>query len=97
MKQKEINKAVNEVKKAWEGKKEELKDEVKEELQNVLQGGYEAQQQGNPHSEELQAKVRAALEEEKDKDLGQGTSYCYGFLNLTQTNWLWGKLRTSKM
>ena len=65
--QKEITKAVSEVTKTWESKKEELKDEVKEELQTVLQSGSETHQTGNTRSGLLKAEVKVALEEEKDK------------------------------
>lgn len=60
--------AVSEVTKAWESKKEELKDEMKDELQTVLQSERDMQQARNPQKENLQAEVKVALEEEKDKE-----------------------------
>ena len=64
----EISKAVSEVTKAWESKKGELIDEVKEELQTVLQSGGEGQVVGREKSDNLQAEVKVALEEEKDRE-----------------------------
>lgn len=70
--EKDITKAVNEVKQAWENTKEEVKEElkvkVKEELQTVFEGGSEAHQRSKTHTENLEAKVKVALEEEKDKE-----------------------------
>ena len=65
--QKEITKAVSEVTKTLESKKEELRDEVKEELQTMLQNGNETHQTGNTRSGLLKTEVKVALEEEKDK------------------------------
>lgn len=70
--EKEITKAVSEVKLAWENMKEDVKEDlkvkVKDELQTVIEGGNKAHQQSNTHTEDLEEKLKVALEEEKDKE-----------------------------
>ena len=64
--EKEVTKAVSEVRMAWESKKEELKDEMKEEIQTVLQSGSGMQHLGKIGSGVLPAEIKVALEE-KDR------------------------------